>query len=742
MQKINKIAMKKILLLLSFFLCFMLSRATDDFNVVFNFIEKDFKILDDEYGRKIITCSFPFSYGEPDEPSLPIINKIIAAPDGFELKIPEVTVAKHLLLENIDLAPSPFVVSDCIDISKLDSIDRTFKNKVYPAKLYRLTATSQLSNQQLLHYLVTPFIYNVTEKNLYFVDSIRLAYPKSIAMQKQHRRQNSNVEASFAKLCDNARQLPQKAMQTQSIENEIQYLIITNEFLKPCFEPLAEWKRTKGVPSRIATIEEISQMTGDNLNLKIKNYIYELCQNNGLKYVLLGGDASVVPVQYCYSYVRRYDEEENNMPTDLFYACFQGDFKWDSNGNGIIGEIDDGVDMTPSVFITRAPFRKKFFANCFVNKILEYETKPVINNNILICGTKLFYKFSTTNRSDAELYGDSLYNIAIKPFWNGVYTRFYDTNTDFPEGSDYDLEPNNVNEQLSKGYGFVSMITHGNTKLWHMEPINSYYQTTHIGHLHNNSGHTIITTMACMTNAFDKEYDEEHDEQCLAANFIRYPYDKVVAYLGCSRAGWFSFDTWNGPAEDYEMAFYKNLFTSQGEANFGKIVAMAKLSLIGSCQDNNDFRWTQFGLNPLGDPETPIFTDIPKEIPLSINDAGNSLTINSNVDGCRFCVMGIESENGNYYKIYDNCNSISLSDIPQKCCVCITKHNYIPKLYTICNLCNQTVVGPVDFAANKVKIMDTIFKSGAIEIKAKSVKAYNFSIGKDANLTISNNYEN
>lgn len=81
----------------------------------------------------------------------------------------------------------------------------------------------------------------------------------------------------------------------------------------------------------------------------------------GIKYVMLGGDDTVVPVRGCYS--KSFDCGkmdyliDKTIPTDLYFACFNGNFEWNSNGNDLYGEVEDYVDFTPTVFVTRLPVR-------------------------------------------------------------------------------------------------------------------------------------------------------------------------------------------------------------------------------------------------------------------------------------------------------------------------------------------------------------------------------------------------
>ncbi|MCR3884113.1 MAG: C25 family cysteine peptidase, partial [Methanothrix sp.] len=77
------------------------------------------------------------------------------------------------------------------------------------------------------------------------------------------------------------------------------YVIITNQYMKDApgpynFQALAEAKTLKGVPAAIVTVEEIYDAykysyPRDNQEA-IRNFIKDVYANNGVRYVLLGGD--------------------------------------------------------------------------------------------------------------------------------------------------------------------------------------------------------------------------------------------------------------------------------------------------------------------------------------------------------------------------------------------------------------------------------------------------------------------
>lgn len=243
--------------------------------------------------------------------------------------------------------------------------------------------------------------------------------------------------------------------------------------------------------------------------------------------------------------------------------------------------------------------------------------------------------------------------------------------------------------------------------------------------------------MACNTNAFDSEdYDP-----CLSEAFIRNANSGVIAYLGCSRSGWYSTDsTKMGTSLEYEALFYENLFSSDiQEKNYGAIVAMAKAAMINSCnlsgypKASDRYRWVQFGLNPIGDPEMPIFTTTPMDFNnSSITCYEDSLTVHTGVAGCTVCVMSSDDGGNSYFQVKREAEDVTFHGTPPDVSVCITKQNYIPKVI-LANLYiqNDTITGSQVFEANCIKVGTSVtsskssgpvvFDGGSIQLKANSV---------------------
>lgn len=174
------------------------------------------------------------------------------------------------------------------------------------------------------------------------------------------------------------------------LDGAYDYVIITNEALRnasePNFQTLADWKASRGIKAAIVTVEDIyANYIGKDNQEKIRNFIRDAYLNNGIEYVLLGGDAdgedvggesgdNLVPVRGLWAW--DYETNPPNVPSDLYYACLDGSYDYD--GDGIYGEPNDGpdggeVDLMAEVYVGRAPVDTGQELSNFVSKTVAYE---------------------------------------------------------------------------------------------------------------------------------------------------------------------------------------------------------------------------------------------------------------------------------------------------------------------------------------------------------------------------------
>ncbi|MCM1347851.1 MAG: C25 family cysteine peptidase [Firmicutes bacterium] len=548
---------------------------------------------------------------------------------------------------------------------------------MYPDSSCRHIATSRFKQGSVLHFLVCPFLYDAADKNLYFISSIKLRItlntPEFGTLSYNHPMCNLNMDMVKSMIINSADSFDIAPVNPRQ-DSDIDYIIITNRELAPSFKELAMWKTQKGIRTEIKTVEDIYETYCEPTpQLKIKRCLYDYYQNHNLKYALLGGDDTIVPVQL----VKGISTLNEFIPADNFYSCFDSCFNWDKNDNGIAGEFisgnnSDGVDFLQCISLSRLPVRSVSDVMNFLKKLLRYEMDPLSaqwNNSILFSGHVLITVHD--GRSDAQIKGMHMYETYIKPYWDGKCVNFFDTHTDIANGN-YKLNKVHMEEQLSKGYSFVDIITHGSPKSWRLGP--SPYPDSLMYHYGNagsviSSGFTVILTIACLTNAFD----DKDTDPCLSEAFIRNPDSGVVAYFGSSRNGWIGEIDSIWPSLLYESYFYKYLF-SKSSSNFATLSNLTKYALIQNTYSEKHYNYLQFGLNPVGDPEMQLFTSTPKVLGHDvISFSQDTLFVDAGEPDCRICVSNLHIDGGTLFDVRENIQTATFNNLPQQFSICITK---------------------------------------------------------------------
>lgn len=681
-------------------------------------------------------------------PALPLLsyNYGLSAPCTYT--ITNIKKKKHLIDSCVIIAPNPVPIpTNETTNSIINNSNTSYESKVYPDDSIKISGSSTWSDFTILYMTVCPYEFDARTGELFFIDKITVDLeikPDSSSYLPAYKCPES-IKTISTFIDENSLKDNKRSDETEK-ENNLDYLIITNEQLKSSFKPLADWKKTKGLQSEIITVEEISDKYSDlsSTPMQIKSYLYDRFINDGLKYVLLGGDDKIVPTLKCHCYANyiKYD----TMPVDLFYSCFDGSFDWDGNNNGIFGEEDDDINLTSSIYVSRVPTRDNESTSQYVKKILEYEKAPRWNNNILMAGEKLYVNYKN-NHCDSEMQAERLYQY-IKPLWNGDRFRLFDCCSDF----DSTISKEYLTHQLSQGYSYIDMITHGKQIGWIFDTA-SY--DVHSADKQENSGHSIILTSACNSNAFDCPYDAPHsifsDDPCLSESLLRSYQSGVIAYWGSSRENWTT--GWdNGgldPSLVFEKPFYEFLFGNEiKDKNFAKLIAIAKMATIQLAEESATYRWLQYSMNPMGDPEMSLYTTIPKQLPnTSIVYNENSVLIDTGTDDCKICIMGQEESDNSYYKVFNNISSIELFDIPDHVSICITKQDYIPKHFTLTLIQDYTINEDFSISSDIIKIGSNvnptkktgkvIVNNGNVVIEAKTIEIEKgFEVAKGATVEL------
>lgn len=714
-----------------FFLCFSYGQNTK--NLALSYNPDDF-IYDYNSSNELIIKSDKHTVtydSDTLKPALPYISFHFLIDKNMDFDTINYQATDSCVFENVKLQANPKIIPTNVKNTGFSQRIVEYDEAVYPNKNVLYHGTHIMDGYKTLTLSVCPFVYDNRNKKLRLITSLDI----SISLKENALSRStvspfigSNMRNVVKSLIYNKEDLeayyPDASTQSAKSTNNQQtkYVIITCDSLVSSFQPLADWKKVKGLQAKIITTEYINQnYPGTTSQLKIKNCLYDLYQNHGLQYALLGGDDQIVPVQYCW-----VDLELNNqyaypihkfVPVDMFYSNFNNNFEWNENNNDTIGEIDDNIDFTSEIYLSRVPIRSKDDVAAFVDKILSYEKNPPINNwkdCILMVGVNM--SGESEKLGTEETKGDSIYQTYINfnnSLWTGNKFKLYDSYSDII-GNQYQCKPFSdvLQNQLSKGFSFVNVMSHGGPTNWMLL---SNYNTLHAYSLQNIHP-TIITTSACMVNCFD--YD---DEPSLSEAFIRGRSNNVLAFIGCSRETFSSNNKHLLGMDLFIALLYRHIFDSSTNKCLSVAFNMVKNnpSILNYIERTDMIeRWQQYCLNTIGDPEMPIYPSVPKTLDSLVVDTiydGSYIITGERYNSALITITGVNADGSDYLfqkSLHDSTTeNFRYYNLPNPATFCITRSGYVPFVFTIKD--------------KKIYLQNTTH-NGRHHIKSNS-----FAIGKD-----------
>jgi Peptidase family C25/Secretion system C-terminal sorting domain len=469
------------------------------------------------------------------------------------------------------------------------------------------------------------------------------------------------------------------------------YIIITNAELSTEFEPFVQWKRALGYNTQIKLIEEIEvEEIGDDLAAKVREYLKHAYQN-GLEWMLIGGDETIVPIRKFYP--ANTDDDipfEYQHPSDLYYGDLTGE--WDVDGDGIWGEpYYDNPDLQPEIFVGRVP------ANC-PQDVINWVQKSIYYENGGVFSTENYAKKVLITSADHMRdwnfgYGqDSL----IAEYLPAYITPDLNSMAEYPSGNDrYPTQapaPQFI-DKYSEGWNLTYILAHGTSEGFvsmsagYNEWPKTYVFTgssTHASHgflddLSNHGKAGVIYSVACANGAID--YDQppiNSQRRSMAEAFLILEESGAVAFIGYSRYGWV--------ASSYKLAekFTECIYNSDNR--LGPANTYSKLYY-------SNYRDLNYGLNLFGDPSLPIWIETPIELEtnnpeiITLGDNIFELDVTANNASVENALVTIITSDENLFHGYTDINGhidIEFNSGIDSCVILtISKNGMIPYQKTI-----------------------------------------------------------
>ena len=370
-------------------------------------------------------------------PMLPYKTKTYVFPVGTIIKKINVRVneiKEMKLKEKIKPAPKPVTMGEK-EIIKEGSIYN--KDEFYPSNWYDYHIGVGLKNGKhvlFLNIYLYPYRYNAVRNEL--------------------------KHAKFDIIIDY--KLPSKSL----FLNKYDLLIVAPDKWLNDLKPLVEEKEKHGIKTKLVSLSQCLSMNGRDDAEKLKYYIKNEIEQDGIKYVLLVGGRKpgikeewYIPVRYVYVTWPETGYIENRYISDLYYAdIYDGDYNfssWDSDGNGVFSEwrrmepLQDKLDLYPDVYIGRLACRNKAELEIMINKIIDYEGSE-INKKIVLVGGDTF--------EPEGLEGEIVCDKSLE-YLNGFETaKVYASQTN--------VNPKNIRNALGNGAMFMLLHGHGSPIRW------------------------------------------------------------------------------------------------------------------------------------------------------------------------------------------------------------------------------------------------------------------------------------
>jgi len=349
---------------------------------------------------KVILPGVP-NIADPGEPCLPVKGAYILIPKNTQVsKIDVIPSEKVYLGSGFNIEPSgkPVPLS-MANLAKPPESDPEIydSNDPFPGVLFTEVGTYSFRGYDVLVLSLYPVQYVPVKGELFYFNNITV----SVELVED-KTTNSlflglmNDKLEITKKVDNPAIVDTyiKKITACPVLGQYDFLILTTDEFKNSFEPLKNAHDSEGIKTEIKTLRDISLFPDSVTPEDIRDFIKDEYLNNGIEYVLLGGDADTILAKMLY--VFGLDEGtkpyETEMPSDLYYACLDGPYNFDGDdrwGEPTDGEGGSDVDLFAEVYVGRACVDSKEDANNFVSKTISYmntDVEDVYLNEVLMAG--------------------------------------------------------------------------------------------------------------------------------------------------------------------------------------------------------------------------------------------------------------------------------------------------------------------------------------------------------------------
>ncbi len=541
------------------------------------------------------------------QPSLPWHSISLMLPQGTEAVSIEVELSDFQTMEGShNLYPYQTALTYSNPVRKQFEKDEALyaSKSAYPAQAYGKLSTQYMNGVGFAFSAFTPVQYVPATGEVRYATKATVRITTGAAKSDQTRRLwlNGDNAARAMRLAQNPEMLQSYDRKGRAMGG-YDLLVVTKQQYVNAFDEYVAFYQARGLRTRVAALETVVSTTEGRDNAeKLRNFIIQEYENDGIMMVNLAGDVPDIPYRgfYCYVTSGGGDQQDYDIPADLYYAALDG--TWNDDNDNRWGEIGED-DLLPELGIGRMCFSNQTELNKMLHKTFTYQNEPVLGEfrKVIMAGEHLYdYPLST---------GSQYLELLIGTRDDNGYTT-----TGIPE--DYDFvrlyaEEGNWSGSLlcnaiNQGTQYVHHEGHANTNYvagWTNGDItdSNFSGANGVGH-----NYTFFHTSGCICGDFTSD--------CILERMTKIT-NFAVATFGNSRYGWFNEGQTEGPAihlhRETEDAYYNDRIPYGGMAlRESKIETAPWVNAPGQWEEGA-LRWNFYDLNMMGDVAVSPWHDEP-----------------------------------------------------------------------------------------------------------------------------------
>ena len=561
-------------------------------------------------------------------PQLPMRFSNIYIPENEKVVDIQIETAAPVLLPglyNIMPVQQPYPIGEKAEPTKPDP-QIYGANSNFPGVLHQWNRMKRVKGINIAQTRLFPLQYNPVQGTLEFYRSIKVTLvteeksemmPAMSMVNKARYRNNTADDIAIRNAIDNRDDFsimqPAVAMEDEDLETR-EYVVITTAAMAMAFQELTDYRETEeggGYTTHIETMENIeANYAGRDRAEQVRNFIIEQYNNYGTQFVLLGGDADgeqenhLVPTRG--AYVKINDYTDDNIISDYYFACLDGD--WNGDNDELWGESNDGIDggdidWDPEIAVGRIPADTAAEASTQITKIISFETMEQPPYRGLLVGELL----------NEDRYGGDDLDITYQNSNHMPADRLYDRNV------------------YEGGWNKTQLVELINSDKYNLI-LHMGHSTVHDNmHLHVNGNQdndidlltnttpVLVYSSGCYPASFDNRSSRKKMEDDPTYNSIDSIAEVLTvesssgayAYIGNSRYGWYmpSSPSWLSVTDFFKGKFVEYTIGQQTHTRIGTALSHVKTTLDYEYPGQ---RWDGFDLNLLGDPASKINQNCPQ----------------------------------------------------------------------------------------------------------------------------------